>query len=188
MNLLLGLAPFVIFFVMMRVDISLALWGAFAAAFVLCIRDFMKTGMLRVLDIGSIVLFGVLALYTGFVHKMDVPPVRLAVDGTLTAIIFGSMIFRQPFTIQYARAQVPSDFWATPLFIRTNYMLTAVWGIAFAVTSMADAAATFDPLDVSLTLCVALGFAAMAVAFLFTAIYAAQVRKQAGLPHVHWFH
>jgi hypothetical protein len=187
MNLLVGLAPFIIFFVLMRYDISLALWGAFAAAFVLCIRDFMKTGVLRVLDTSSIVLFGVLALYTGFIQRMTIPATRLAVDATLTGIILGSMVFRQPFTMQYAREQVPSDFWATPLFIRTNYLLTAVWGIAFALTSTADAAATFYPAYVSLPVSVAMGLLAMTVAFLFTIRYAALVRRQAGLPDVHWF-
>jgi hypothetical protein len=187
MNLLLGLAPFVIFFVLMRVSVSLALWGAFAAAFALCIRDFLRTGVLRALDAGSILLFGILAVYTGFFHTLSIPAIRFAVDGSLTFLILASLAMRSPFTLQYAREQVPSDFWATPLFIRTNYMLTAVWGIAFAVTSAADAAATFDPVDVSLTLCVAIGLAAMSAAFLFTVRYAANMRKQAGLPHVAWF-
>lgn len=187
MSLLLGLAPFVIFFVLMRLSISLALWGAFAAAFALCIRDFLRTGVLRALDAGSIVLFGILAIYTGFIQTLSIPAVRFAVDGSLTLIVLASLAMRAPFTLQYAREQVPSDFWATPLFIRTNYMLTAVWGIAFAVTAAADAAATFDPIDVSLTVCVAVGLSAMAIAFLFTVRYAAMVRKQAGLPHVHWF-
>src|SRR3569832_38838 len=102
MNLLIGLAPIVIFFVLMRYDISLALWGAFAAAFVLCIRDFMKTGVLRVLDTSSIVLFGVLAVYTGFFQRLSIPATRFAVDATLTGIIIGSALLRQPFTLQYA--------------------------------------------------------------------------------------
>jgi hypothetical protein len=187
MSLLLGLVPFIIFFVLMRVSISLALWGAFAASFVLCIRDFLRTGVLRSLDAGSILLFGILALYTGFIQTLSVPAVRLAVDGSLTFIIFASLVMRAPFTLQYAREQVPTDFWATPLFLRTNYMLTGVWAIAFLVTTAADAAATFSPANVSLTVCVAVGLLAMGIAFVFTVRYAALVRKQAGLPHVSWF-
>jgi len=140
-----------------------------------------------VLDTSSIVLFGVLAIYTGFVQRLSIPATRLAVDATLTGIILGSAIFRQPFTLQYAREQVPSDFWSTRLFIRTNYLLTGVWGIAFAVTSSADAAATFYPAWVSLPLAVGIGMAAMVVAFLFTVRYAALVRRQAGLPQMNWF-
>lgn len=187
MNLLLGLAPFVTFFVLMRVSISLALWGAFAAAFVLCIRDFLRTGVLRALDAGSILLFGILAIYTGFFRTLSIPAVRFAVDGSLTFLILASLAMRAPFTLQYAREQVPSDFWATPLFLRANYMLTAIWGIAFAITAIADALATFDPEDVSLTLCVAVGLAAAGAAFLFTIRYVTMVRKQAGLPHVSLF-
>jgi hypothetical protein len=187
MNLLIGFSPFVIFFVLMRVSISLALWGAFAAAFVLCIRDFLRSGILRVLDAGSILLFGILAFYTGFIQTLSIPAVRFGVDGSLTLIIFITLIIRQPFTMQYAREQVPQDFWQTPLFVRANYMLTWVWAIAFLVTASADAAATFAPAMISLTACIAAGMAAMLVAFVFTVRYAALVRKEAGLPHVHWF-
>jgi hypothetical protein len=187
MSLLLGLAPFVVFFALMRISISLALWGAFAIAAMLCIRDFSRTGILRALDAGSVLLFGILALYTGFIQSLTIPEVRFAVDGSLTFIIVASLVMRAPFTIQYAKEQVPSDFWATPLFIRTNYMLTAVWAVAFVVTASADAAAAFDPTHVSFPLCLAIGTAAMIVAFIFTIRYAAVVRKQAGLPQIGWF-
>jgi hypothetical protein len=33
--------------------------------------------------------------------------------------------------VQYAREQVPQQFWSSPAFIRTNRRVTAVWAVAF---------------------------------------------------------
>lgn len=35
--------------------------------------------------------------------------------------------------MQYAREQVAPELWARPEFIRTNYVITAAWALAFAV-------------------------------------------------------
>jgi hypothetical protein len=42
--------------------------------------------------------------------------------------------------LQYAREQVPAEFWNSPEFIRTNYVITAVWALAFAVMVVAELA------------------------------------------------
>ena len=74
------------------------------------------------------------------------------------------------------------------LWPRWNFLIgSAYTSPAFALTSTADAAATFYPAYVSLTVSVAMGLLSMTVAFLLTIRYAALVRRQAGLPDVHWF-
>ena len=64
---------------------------------------------------------------------------RLAANGGLFAIALFSILVRNPFTLQYAREQVPREFWETPRFIWTNYIITGAWAIAFAVMAAADA-------------------------------------------------
>jgi hypothetical protein len=49
----------------------------------------------------------------------------------LASFAIGSLIVRRPFTMAYARDTVEAKHWDSPLFIRTNYILTAVWGSAF---------------------------------------------------------
>ncbi|MGW7487474.1 hypothetical protein [Streptomyces sp. NPDC054786] len=57
----------------------------------------------------------------------------------LLVISLGSMAIGVPFTLQYAREQVPREFWSDPRFLRTNYYITGVWGAAFGVAAIAGA-------------------------------------------------
>ncbi len=179
MGILLGFVPFILFALLTSVSVSLALWVAFAAAFAIGIRDFAHTQILRVLDVGSVILFGLLALYAGFIQpSLSIQDVRLVIDCGLLLIALVSMAIRNPFTLQYAREQTPPEFWHTPLFLRTNYIITAVWSLAFAVTTAADATATFNK-RFPLSLDIAVGLGALACAVIFTARYPVHVRSRA---------
>jgi len=179
MGILMGFAPFILFALLTNISVSLALWVAFAAAFAIGIRDFAHTRILRVLDVGSTILFGLLALYAGFIQpSLSVQAVRLVVDCGLLLIAATSMAIRNPFTLQYAREQTPQEFWNTPLFIRTNYIITAVWTLAFLATTAADATATFNK-KFPLSLDIGVGLAALALAVIFTARYPVHVRAHA---------
>ena len=52
-------------------------------------------------------------------------------NGALATIAWVSILIRKPFTIQYAKEQVSQDKWLHPLFLKINYLLTAVWGLIF---------------------------------------------------------
>jgi len=73
MNLVAGFAPFILFTILSRLSVDLALWVAFAAAFVITIRDFVESPSLRLLDAGSLTLFALLALGRGFLDPV-LPP------------------------------------------------------------------------------------------------------------------
>jgi len=180
MSILFGFTPFILFALLASVSMSLALWVAFAASFTLGIRDFARTKTLRILDIGGIVLFGALALYVGFIQPgLKIQTVRLVVDCGLLLIALGSIVLRNPFTLAYARESTPREIWATPAFLRANYVITAVWTTAFALTCAADAVANFDN-AFPYSLDVAIGLAALGLAVIFTARYRAHLRMQAG--------
>jgi hypothetical protein len=179
MGILLGFAPFIVFAMLNGISVDLALWAALAAAFAIAIRDFAHTQLLRVLDVGSTALFGLLAVYAGFIQPgISVQAVRLVVDGGLLTIAFVSIVVGNPFTLQYAREQVPQELWRAPFFLRTNYILAGVWVLAFAAMTAADAAATFDK-HFPLALDIASGLGALTLAVIFTARYPARLRARA---------
>jgi hypothetical protein len=60
-------------------------------------------------------------------------------------VVLISMAVRRPFTLQYAREQAARQAWETPEFVRTNYVITAVWGAAFAVMVAADLVMLYVP-------------------------------------------
>jgi hypothetical protein len=176
MGILLGFAPFIVFALLTGVSVDLALWTALAAAFVIGIRDFAHTRLLRLLDIGSVALFGLLAIYTGFIQPgIPVQAVRLIVDGGLLILALGSILAGNPFTLDYAREQVPREFRENPFFVRTNYIVAAVWTLAFAAMTAADAAATFNA-RFPVMLDAATGLAALTLAVIFTARFPTRMR------------
>jgi small-conductance mechanosensitive channel len=53
------------------------------------------------------------------------------------ALIAGlSIAIRQPFTLQYARETTGREHWETPLFLRINYVITAVWAVVFLLVAV----------------------------------------------------
>ncbi len=55
------------------------------------------------------------------------------------------MALHRPFTLQYARESVPTEFWNNPEFLRTNYIITGVWALAFGVLVVADLVLVYVP-------------------------------------------
>jgi hypothetical protein len=179
MSILLGLSPFIVFFVLMRLVSPLAgLAAAFALSVLLGFRQWRRGESVKVLEVGSLALFGVLLLYTLIAApEWTVATVRLAVDGGLLVIVLVSLAIGMPFTLQYARESVPKEFWTAPLFITTNQRITAAWAAAFAVMTAADAAAHYVE-AIPLWIDVAASIAAFVGAVWFTRWYAALVRRR----------
>jgi hypothetical protein len=148
MGILLAFAPFIVFAIVERVAGSLeGLIAATLVSIALLVRDWMSPSRSpKILEIGTAILFGGLALYT-IVAKpsWSVIAVRLCVDGGLLLIVLISMALRRPFTLQYAREQVAPEFWDSPSFVRTNYVITAVWALAFVMMVLAELALLFVP-------------------------------------------
>lgn len=182
MNTLLGFAPFILFFVLMRLSTPLvALAGATIVSAILIGRVVARGGSIKILEAGSLVLFGALTLYTLAARPgWSIAGVRLAVDGGLTLIVLGSIAARRPFTLQYAREQVPSQYWNHPIFLRTNNIISAVWFGSFLLSAACDAAAIWLP-AVPLGAEIVVSIAAFVVAIWFSVWYPARVRRN--IPH-----
>ena len=180
MSILLGLSPFIAFFVVMRLAGPAAgLAAAFIVSLLLGLRQWRRGTLVKILEVGSLVLFGALTLYTVAAQPAwTVATVRLSVDAGLLAIVLISLAIDRPFTLQYAREQVPEQFWTSPVFISTNRIITAVWAAAFAVMVAVDAAAEYLP-AIPLWVDIAASIAAFLGAIWFTRWYPAIVRRAA---------
>ena len=129
MGTLLAFAPFIVF---VLVDRSIGpteglIAGALVSAALLA-RDWVTPGKtLKILEIGTVLLFGALALYAVLGGPTwSIIGVRLCVDAGLLLIVLISIAVRRPFTLQYAREQAAPDFWENPDFVRKNYVITGV--------------------------------------------------------------
>ncbi len=143
MGILLAFAPFIVFAIIDRIGSSTeGLIAATLVSLALILRDCLTPGRVpKLLEIGTLILFGGLALYSLLVDpSWSVIGVRLCVDAGLLFIVLMSIAVRRPFTLQYAREQVASGHWNTPEFIRTNYVISAAWALAFLVMVIAELA------------------------------------------------
>ena len=179
MNVLLGLSPFIVFFVLMRgVSPTAGLAGALVTSALLVLRMRLRRESLKILEMGSLALFGLLIAYTLAARpQWTVATVRLAVDAGLLAIVVISLAIGRPFTLQYAREQVAEQFWNTPQFMAVNRAISSVWGAAFAVMVLADIAAEYVP-AIPLWVDVTTSVLAFVGAVTFTRWYPARVRRQ----------
>ncbi|RFC67841.1 hypothetical protein [Mesorhizobium denitrificans] len=172
MNILLAFSPFIAFAVIERLigPIEGLIAGAAVAA-ILIFREWSAKRSPKILEIGTFLLFAALALYA-LIFGLDWPlfGVRLAVDFGLFLIVLISMIIRKPFTVQYAKEEVPSTVWNHPEFLRKNMVITAVWALAFAVMVVADYILLTRP-DISRRVGIIATIAALVGAFKFTNWY-----------------
>ena len=148
MGILLAFAPFIAFAAVDWLAGSAPglIAGAVASA-ALVLRDWITPGRTpKILETGSAALFIGLALYAVLGSaNWSVIGVRACVDAGLLAIVLVSMAAGRPFTLQYAREQVAHEFWDRPEFVRANYVITAVWALAFAAMTIAELALLYAP-------------------------------------------
>lgn len=180
MNILLGLAPFIAFFVLARsIGAAPGLWAAAAIALALLARARLRGQTeVKVLEAGGAVLFVGLAIVASFVRPdWSVFEVRVFVDLGLVAITLGSILIGRPFTLQYAREQVPQERWTHPLFYAANVRISAVWALAFVVETVCSALIAWAPGVPAMLPLVANG-AALAGAVFFTVEYPKRLRAR----------
>ena len=99
--------------------------------------------------------------------------------GAISAVVFASLWF-VPFTEQYARESTPPEVWGTPVFKRTNRLLTTMWGTVFAlgailgaIAQQTDSSTAHEWLNWIIPIALVVG------AFKFTAWYAERARTRA---------
>jgi hypothetical protein len=140
MGILLGFTPFIAFAVANRLaGLALSLWMAAAVSLVLILRTRTRGESPKVLEIGTLVFFALLGLVATVLHvRWNISLVRCVVDGGLLGIMLLSIVVGRPFTLEYARERVPSPLYDSRLFIRQNYIITAVWAVSMAIIVLAD--------------------------------------------------
>lgn len=173
MKVLLAFAPFIVFAVLERLTGStLGLAAGAAVSLLIILYDLLiLRRAAKVLEIGSLLLFGGLAFYSALNEaKWSIVAVRLRVDAGLLLLVLFSTLIHKPFTLQYAREDTPSENWNQPAFIRTNYVITAVWAGAFAVMVAADLIMLYMP-ALPIKVGVAVTIVALLAASRFTSQY-----------------
>jgi hypothetical protein len=130
-----ALVPWVIFTVLVQhTSLKLGSVVALVAAAVIAVPG-VRSGQPKILELGAVAIFiGFTIAAFAVDHHTATELARYArgiAAAGLAAIAFTSLLF-VPFTEQYAREQVPEEFWSTDRFKAVNRHLTILWGVVFA--------------------------------------------------------
>jgi hypothetical protein len=97
----------------------------------------------HLLEVFTVVYFGVLAVLGLVASDATIDWLELWAgelsNVALAAFAIVTLLIRKPFTLAYARDTTPREHWDTPLFLRINYGISAVWAGAFLVSAVAGA-------------------------------------------------
>jgi len=183
MTLFLILAPYGVFASLMLM--SSALLSVITAAVVclaVIVLDAARGRSLKILGVGSAVLFAGIGLYLVLVNPaLAGSEVKLAVDTGIFIISAGSLLIRHPFSLQYALESVHPETAAMPGFVRANYMITGAWTAAALLMMLSNLALLYVPgLPIWTSLVIA--FAARNSAIYFTRWYPQYRRLKHGVP------
>jgi len=147
MNILLGFLPFLAFAIVDAVSSTTAgLIAGGVVAVAMLVRGVLAGKSLKLLEVGTVVLFCGLAAYTLILSpNLSLWVVRVLVDLGLFVIVLISIAVGRPFTLQYAREMVDPSLWQSPQFRQINFVITSGWAIAFAAMVLADLVLAYVP-------------------------------------------
>ncbi|MGW7635749.1 hypothetical protein [Streptomyces decoyicus] len=141
-----GMTPWIAMSVLVgpgRYELAVGVSLALAVAIVIAGRIRSPGASLKILEISDVVFFAAMAVIGIFaspgMHRWLESYSGELSNIALMVIALGSMAVKVPFTLQYAREQVPREFWDNPRFLRTNYRITGAWAAAFGVAAIAGA-------------------------------------------------
>ncbi|MFE2225768.1 hypothetical protein [Streptomyces kronopolitis] len=141
-----GMSPWIAMSVVVgqgRYELAVGIALALAVAIVIMGRIRHPGTSFKILEVADVVFFAVMAVIgavaSAGTHRWLENYSGEISNIALLVIALGSMAVRVPFTVQYAREEVPRERWHDPAFLRTNYYITGVWGAAFGVAAIAGA-------------------------------------------------
>lgn len=137
-NPLVGLAPWIVYSLVEgegRLELSSAI--AFGIALLILMLGWLRGSRPKLLEYSDVIFFGALAIFVAVAsddtHAWLERWSGEVANVALVAIALGSILVRQPFTLAYAKEQAPRELWDDPVFLRTNYLITWAWAIAFLI-------------------------------------------------------
>lgn len=183
MTIFLILAPYGAFAALMLVTSpTVSLLGAVLICLAVIASDIARGRSIKILGVGSVIVFTAIGSYVTFVDAtLGITAVRVSVDVGIFLVSLLSIVFRHPFTLQYAREVVDAQSTQHPGFVHTNYLLTWAWSGAFLLMMIGNIAVLYVP-SLPLWSGLLVAFAARNAAIYFTNWYPQYRKTKYGTP------
>ncbi|MCW2273774.1 hypothetical protein GJ654_16915 [Rhodoblastus acidophilus] len=177
-KMLVSFAPWIAFLILARGDllqIKIALLVAFVVNVGMAVTKLHRGALMWA---GNVFFLVALVAVGWFENLWVLRNLGVLANGALAAGVLGGLLAGKPFTLEYAKQSVDPGRWSDPVFVRTNTILTGVWGATFVVNAALAWAKTRHELlpDDAFEV---LNYAGLIGAALFTRWYAAFMHRKA---------
>ncbi|MCB9493237.1 MAG: hypothetical protein H6679_03110 [Epsilonproteobacteria bacterium] len=133
LTILQSFTPWIIYF-----SLEPAAHAAPLALIVNAIFNFKRLKKVFVIEWGTLIYFSILSVCN------IVPSLQIAIGShayanakvALASIMWISIFIKNPFSMQYAKEDVPREYWNTYAFKFINYTISAVWALTLSVKSL----------------------------------------------------
>ena len=135
--LFLGFIPWIIFSLLCGNSNQEMMRAAIFAAIAIVVFDYrylLKGFFLPVMSLIYFVLIICNYYFNWFIWGESHP--AILVNWALAAIVWLSVIFGKPFTLQYAKLEVKNEYWHSPVFFKVNLYLSIMWAIVFTLSAL----------------------------------------------------
>lgn len=133
-----GLSPWILYSLVegeSRLEVAAGI--AFGTALTILMLGWIRGGSPKLLEFSDVVFFGAVAIVVAVAEPSTYAWLELwggeVANVALVVIVVGSILIRRPFTLAYAKESTPREYWDSPVFLRTNYLITGVWAAAFVI-------------------------------------------------------
>ncbi len=140
-NPLIGLSPWIVYSLVEGfADLEVSAAVAFGNALALLLIGWVRGSSPKLLEYSDVTFFGALAIFIAFASDSTHDWLELwggeVANVALVLVAVISLAIRDPFTLAYAKEDTPKELWDNPKFLRTNYILTSVWAVAFGIEAL----------------------------------------------------
>ena len=102
-------------------------------------------------------------------------------NGALALLIWWTLLIGKPFTLQYARAELPKERWNDPALIHSCRLLAIVWAVLLTFLMLVAVFKSFTPTMYRDGIYLDISVAAIVGGIVFTTVYKKYKRSQAHL-------
>jgi MFS family permease len=162
-------------------SLTLAFIVGIALTLLTSYHQLLKGYILSVITIVFFVVFFIVII--GLQHYYIANYISVLSMLVLTVVCWVTMLFHFPFTLQYSREGVDPERARSAPFMRVNYIITAVWAIAFTLGLAVDTYLLVQP-DRGLMFWDNVKWVFMVIAIVFTVWYPDYVHKKRALQEI----
>lgn len=136
LKMLFSFAPWISFLIIAHDSMFRLKLGLIVAAVLTLVMAITKLHRGVIMWVGLVFFTYALIAVIGMNHMWTVRYMGALANGALALGTWIGIALKSPFTIEYAREHVDPALWNHPAFLRTNYLMTGMWGSVFTISTL----------------------------------------------------